>query len=144
MHEKDSNRDIDLISSPKKSFWKLSIPIFAFLIFETFYSIADMFWVSTISMEAAFSVGASAPLLLLISTFGDSVGQGTNSIMSRYIGAGDYESSYNSLIHGILVSIVVWIFIIASIDLVDDLLSLMNIINNQIYILEYLIPLFLF
>ena len=34
-------------------------------------------------MEAAFAVGASAPVLL-ISTFGDSIGQGTNSIMSRY------------------------------------------------------------
>lgn len=99
MNEEEQNkRHIDLISLPKKSFWKLSIPISIFLIFETFYSIADMLWVSSFSMDAVFAVGASAPVLLLISTFGDSIGQGTNSIMSRYIGSNDYESSYNSLI----------------------------------------------
>ena len=94
--------------------------------------------------EAAFAVGASAPVLLLISTFGDSIGQGTNSIMSRYIGSGDYESSYNSLMHGILVSFIIWICIVLSISLLDDLLFLMKIIDNQIYVLEYLNPLFFF
>ena len=130
MSDEESNRNIDLISFPKKSFWKLGVPISIFLIFETFYSIVDMFWVSTISMEAAFAVGASAPVLLLISTFGDSIGQGTNSIMSRYIGSGDYESSYNSLMHGILVSFIIWICIILSISLLDDLLFLMKIIDD--------------
>ena len=78
-------------------------------------------------MFDALAVGASAPILLLISTFGNSIGQGTNSIMSRYIGSNDYESSYNSLIHGIIVSVITWIFILASISLLDDLLNLMNI-----------------
>lgn len=142
--EQKNNRHIDLISLPKKSFWKLCIPISIFLLFETFYSIADMFWVSQLSMVDAFAVGASAPVLLLISTFGNSIGQGTNSIMSRYIGSNDYESSYNSLIHGILISVITWIFILVSISLLDDLLTLMNIVNNQIYILEYLYPLFIF
>ena len=144
MHEEEQNkRHIDLISLPKKSFWKLSIPISIFLIFETFYSIADMLWVTSFSMDAVFAVGASAPVLLLISTFGDSIGQGTNSIMSRYIGSNDYESSYNSLIHGILVSVIVWIFILLSISLLDDLLFLMNILEDHSYILEYLNPLFI-
>ena len=145
MNEETKNyRHIDLISLPKKSFWKLSVPISIFLLFETFYSIADMYWVSQLSMTDAFVVGASAPVLLLISTFGNSIGQGTNSIMSRYIGSEDYESSYNSLIHGILVSIITWILILLSISLLDDLLTLMNIIDYQIYILEYLTPLFIF
>ncbi|WP_296798124.1 MATE family efflux transporter [uncultured Methanobrevibacter sp.] len=141
--EQNNNKYIDLISLPKKSFWRLCIPISIFLLFETFYSIADMFWVSQLSMFDALAVGASAPILLLISTFGNSIGQGTNSIMSRYIGSNDYESSYNSLIHGIIVSVITWIFILASISLLDDLLNLMNIVNNQIYILDYLNPLFI-
>ncbi len=145
MNEKqENNRHIDLISLPKKSFWKLSIPISMFLLFETFYSIADMFWLSQLSMADALAVGVSAPVLLLISTFGNSIGQGTNSIMSRYIGSNDYESSYNSLIHGILLSVITWIFILVSISLLDDLLTLMKIFDNQIYILEYLNPLFIF
>ena len=59
-----------------------------------------MVWVSKISIEAFFEIGASIPFVSLIFSFGDSIGQGTNSIMSRFIGSGDYESAYNSLIHG--------------------------------------------
>ena len=39
--------------------------------------------------------------------------------MSRYIGSNDYESSYNSLIHGIIVSVITWIFILASIHKIE-------------------------
>ena len=44
MHEK-----IDLVSQPKKSFWKLSIPIIAFCIFDSIYGIVDMAWITQIN-----------------------------------------------------------------------------------------------
>ncbi|WP_407432244.1 MATE family efflux transporter [Methanobrevibacter sp.] len=55
-------------------------------------------------MEAFFAIGISIPFVSLIFSFGDSIGQGTNSIMSRFIGLWDYESAYNSLIHGMILS----------------------------------------
>ncbi len=33
------NKEIDLVSLPKKSFWKLSIPITAFCLFDAIYGI---------------------------------------------------------------------------------------------------------
>lgn len=94
------NKEIDLVSLPKKSFWKLSLPIIAFCIFDAIYGIVDMLWVSKISVQAFYAIGVSIPITSLIFSFGDSIGQGTNSMMSRFLGTGDYESAYNTLIHG--------------------------------------------
>lgn len=103
---------IDLISQPKKSFWKLSIPIIAFCLFDAIYSIVDMMWVSRININAFYAMGVSIPFVTFVFSLGDSIGQGTNSIMSRFIGSGDYESSYNALIHGLIACNIIW-FIIA-------------------------------
>ena len=144
MFEPENDKCIDLISHPKKSFWMLSIPIVAYLLFNTLYGIVDMMWVANLSLDAAFAIGTSDPIFAFLVTFGDSIGQGTNSIMSRYIGSKDYPSAYNSLIHGILISIIVSIFIILSIPLINDMLYLMKIENSVNLIFDYLIPLFSF
>lgn len=138
------HKNIDLISLPKKSFWKLSIPITIFLLFEAFYSIGDMIWLCELSEDALFAVGTSAPLILFISAFGDSIGQGTNSIMTRFIGSNDYESSYNSLMHGIILGLAIWILFAWFIHLLDTTLAMMMIKEDLDYILAYLNPMFLF
>ena len=85
------DRNIDLVSLPKKSFWKLSIPLVIYCIFDAVYGIVDMVWVSQISVEAFYALGVSVPIVSLIFTIGDSIGKGTNSMMSRFLGSGNYE-----------------------------------------------------
>lgn len=60
------NEKIDLVSQPKKSFWKLSVPIMVFCIFDAIYGIVDMVWVFRISVEAFFALGVSVPIVSLI------------------------------------------------------------------------------
>lgn len=103
---------IDLVSVPRKSFWNLSIPIIIFCVFDAIYGLVDMLWVSQINVEAFFAIGVSIPITTLIFSLGDSLGQGTNSIMSRFIGSGDYESSYNALIHGIILANILWVGVV--------------------------------
>ena len=136
------DRKVDLISSPKKSFWKLSIPIIGFAIFDALYGIIDMYWISKMSHDAYFAIGVAMPLFTLIVSFGDSIGQGTNSIMSRYIGFGDYEKSYNSLLHGILVSFIVWGLIVLCIFFLTNILTLMDVTKSTDLVMIYLTPLF--
>ena len=138
------NEKIDLVSLPKKSFWKLSLPIIAFCIFDAIYGIVDMVWVSKISIEAFFAIGVSIPFVSLIFSFGDSIGQGTNSIMSRFIGSGDYESAYNSLIHGMILSNIICLVIILCALFAQGILFYIN--QNQTYLLafDYLIPIVIF
>ena len=138
------NKKIDLVSLPKKSFWKLSIPIIAFTIFDAIYSIVDIVWISKISVEATFALGISIPIVSLIFSLGDSVGQGTNSIMSRFIGSGDYESAYNALIHGMIASNIIWIFMILGLFLAQGVIFYLDEMNSYIMVFEYLFPIVIF
>lgn len=106
------NNKIDLVSSPKKSFWKLTIPFIGFILFNELYSVIDMYWISIFNADAFYAVGISIPIYTLINSIGDSVGKGTNSLMSRSVGANEYENAYNTLIHGLLISVAAWILII--------------------------------
>lgn len=135
---------IDLVSMPKKSFWKLSLPIIAFCIFDAIYSIVDMLWVSKISVEAFFALGVSIPIVSLIFSFGDSIGQGTNSIMSRFIGSGDYESAYNALIHGMILANVVWAIAIFCLLFANGILFYLDKADSYILVFDYLVPIVVF
>lgn len=134
---------IDLVSLPKKAFWKLSIPIVGFVIFNAIYSLVDMYWVASFSKEALYAVSVSTPLFTLICSFGDSIGQGANSIMSRYIGTNNYNGSYNSIIHGLIVIFVVWIIcLVATLGLVN-ILQIMKITYHIKLVITYCSPLFI-
>ena len=139
MHE-----EIDLVSQPKSSFWKLSIPIIAFCIFDAIYGIVDMLWVSQISVEALYAIGISMPISSLIFSFGDSIGQGTNSMMSRFIGSGDYESAYNTLIHGIIITNIIWLIVMLCLAFAQGVLYNLKQGDSYILIFDYLVPIIIF
>ena len=134
---------IDLVSLPKKAFWKLSIPILGFVLFDAIYGLIDMYWVASLSKEALYAVSVSTPLFTLICSFGDSIGQGANSIMSRYIGTNNYEGSYNSIVHGLIVVGVVWILCLVSTLGLVNILQMMKITHNIGLVLTYCTPLFI-
>ena len=60
------NKKIDLVSSPKKSFWKLTIPFIGFILFNELYSVIDMYWISILNADAFYAVGISIPIYILI------------------------------------------------------------------------------
>ena len=124
-----------MISQPKNTFWKLSIPIIAFCLFDSIYSIVDLVWVSQISVQAFFAMGVSIPIVTLIFSFGDSIGQGINSIMSRFIGSNDYENAYNSLIHGLILANIVWIGIVICVLFAQGILFYVD--QSEQYILIF-------
>ncbi|MBE6489190.1 MAG: MATE family efflux transporter [Methanosphaera stadtmanae] len=138
------NDKIDMVSLPKKSFWHLSIPIIVFCIFDAIYGIVDMAWISQISVHASFAVGVSMPFVSLIFSFGDSIGQGANSLMSRYMGIDDYESAYNSLIHGIILTNIIWFFIVLCALFTQGIVYSVDQANSYLLVWDYLIPIIAF
>ena len=46
------HKNIDLVTNPIKSFWKLTIPIMCFVMFDGISALVDMMWVSSISSDA--------------------------------------------------------------------------------------------
>ena len=135
---------IDMVSNPKKSFWHLSIPIIAFCVFDAIYGIVDMAWVSQISVHASFAVGISIPFVSLIFSFGDSIGQGANSLMSRFMGADDYESAYNALIHGLVLANIVWVGIVICTLFAQGIIYSVDSAHTYLLVWDYLIPIVTF
>ncbi len=138
------NEKVDMVSLPKKSFWHLSIPIIAFCIFDAIYGIVDLAWVSQINVQASFAVSVSIPFVTLIFSFGDSIGQGANSMMSRFMGVDNYESAYNTLIHGIILTNIIWVLIVLCALFTQGVLYTLDASNSNILVWDYLIPIVTF
>lgn len=139
-----NNMSIDLVSLPKKSFWKLTVPIMCFVLFNAVYGIIDLFWVSKLDAQSFYAVSVSIPIFTLICSMGDSIGQGTNSLMSRSIGANDYGNAYKAIYHGIIICIVIWLFLLVCIPFLDDFLVFTKLNKSLELILSYLTPTFIF
>lgn len=139
-----NNMSINLVSFPKKSFWKLTIPIMCFVLFNAVYGIIDLFWVSKLDAHSFYAVSVSIPIFTLICAMGDSIGQGTNSLMSRSMGAKDYGNAYKAIYHGIIICFVIWLLLILCIPFLDDFLIIAKLNKSIGLILSYLTPTLLF
>ena len=110
-----TNSNIEMITgNPKKAINKLSLPIIAsmFLIFAN--NIIDSIWVAGLGADALAALGYITPLFMVLVGFGNGIGAGGNSLISRYIGAENKNSANNAAIHtgilSIIVSVVITIF----------------------------------
>lgn len=137
-------KNIDILSNPKGAFFKLATPLILLTLFHAGYTIVDMFWVSKISPEALFAVGVVAPLITLITGFGEAIGTGTNSIISRELGENDLKGTYNSILHAIVAGIIITAIIFISTFFLKDILRFMNITTSVDLALAYLTPMFIF
>lgn len=136
--------NVDILSNPKTAFWNLSSPLILLSIFQACYSLVDLFWVSQLSQEAFFAIGVTAPLFSLIITFGDAVGIGTNSLISRELGKKEFENTYNSILHGIVACCVLSAVIILSTFFLKDILALLNVTESVDLAMTYISPIFMF
>ena len=136
-------KNADFILNPKKAFWEMATPLLLLTLFEAGYSFVDVFWVSKMSNEAFFAIGVAMPLVTLIISFGKSIGNGTNSIMSREIGENDFDDTYNSILHGIVVCLVLGLISVLSLFFLEDILAFMDATSSMELTIEYLTPIFL-
>ena len=103
----EKNSNIEMITGdPKKAINKLSVPIIAsmFLIFAN--NIIDSIWVAGLGAEPLAALGYITPLFMILVGFGNGLGAGGNSLISRYIGAEDKHSANNAAIHNLILSLI--------------------------------------
>ena len=136
-------KNVDFISDPKKAFWQFTSPLLLLTLFEAGYSFVDVFWVSQMDPQSFFAIGVAVPLVTLIISFGKSIGIGTNSIMSREIGDNDLIDSYNSILHGIVVCLVIGFAIMLSTFFLKYILIYMGATSSMELSMQYLTPIFL-
>jgi len=141
----NKNSNIEMITGdPKKAINKLSFPIIAsmFLIFAN--NIIDSIWVAGLGAEPLAALGYITPLFLIIVGFGNGLGAGGNSLISRYIGAENKQSANNAAIHNLILSIItsILITIIFTIFL-KPLLVLMGASSVMKYAMDYGLTIFI-
>ena len=138
------NANVDILNNPKGAFWKISTPIYFLFLFNSCYTIVNLFWVSQLSPDAFFAFGIAQPIVDLIIGFGDAVGVGTNSLISREIGEHDLKGSYNSILHGIITCLIVGVILALLSFFLKDILSLMNVTTSVDLAIDYLTPMLTF
>ena len=96
-----------LRGNPKEAIKKLSIPLILSMMVISLYNIIDSFWIAGLGANQLAGVGFVIPLEFLIISVGTSLGAGTTSLVSKYIGAKDDEMANNAATHSVLLSIFV-------------------------------------
>lgn len=133
------NENIEMITGdPKKAINKLSLPIIAsmFLIFAN--NIIDSIWVAGLGAEPLAALGYITPLFMILVGFGNGLGAGGNSLISRYIGAEDTSSANNAAIHNLILSIVFSIIVsVIFITFMKPLLLMMGASSVIDYAMDY-------
>ncbi|WP_296797439.1 MATE family efflux transporter [uncultured Methanobrevibacter sp.] len=103
-----SAKDIDIIiNQPKKAIIKLAVPLFICNLVILLNSFIDSVWIANYSYDAIAAIGFVSPLLVVLSGIANGLGAGSNSCISRYIGAKDYENAENAAVHSMIVSFVI-------------------------------------
>ena len=135
----EKNENVEMITGdPKKAINKLAFPIIAsmFLIFAN--NIIDSISVAGLGPDPLAALGYVTPLFLIMVGFGNGLGAGGNSLISRYIGAEDKSSANNAAIHNLILSLIVSIIItILFLAFLKPLLMLMGASSVINYATEY-------
>ena len=135
----ETNENVEMITGdPKKAINKLSVPIIAsmFLIFAN--NIIDSIWVAGLGPEPLAALGYVTPLFMIMVGFGNGLGAGGNSLISRYIGAENKKSANNAAIHNLILSAVVSVIItIIFLTFLKPLMMMMGASSVIDYAMDY-------
>ncbi len=102
-----------LFKDPEKVLLKLALPVILANGFQTLYNFMDAFWVSLLknSKFALSGIGLAMPFAFSLIAIANGIGVGTNSLLSRKIGADEKEKADKGATVGLSLSIVLGIFI---------------------------------
>lgn len=131
--------NVEMITGdPKKAIVKLAVPMALSMLLIMLYNIADSIWVSGLGPEAIAAVGFVTPLYIILVGLGNGVAAGTNSLISRFIGAENYQQANNAALHGILLSAIISaVFTIIAVVFMVPILDVLGVGNTMKYALDY-------
>ncbi len=140
----EKNENVEMITGdPKKAINKLSLPIIASMFLIFINNIIDSIWVAGLGTEPLAALGYITPLFLIMVGFGNGLGAGGNSLISRYIGAEDKHSANNAAIHNLILSLIVSIVItVVFLTFLEPALKMMGATSVLSYAMEYGVILF--
>ncbi|MGN0177802.1 MAG: MATE family efflux transporter [Methanobrevibacter sp.] len=123
-----TNENIEsILGNPRKAINKLAFPTIFSMFLMFLNNLIDSFWVAGINGEALAALGFISPLYLVIIGLGTGIGAGTNSLISRYLGAKRIDDANNAIMHSIILTFIISIIVlIVGIFFLDDLVILLG------------------
>ena len=136
---KEKSKNIEMITGdPKKAIVKLAIPMMVSMLLIMLYNIADSIWVAGLGADALAAVGFITPLFMVLVGLGNGIGAGANSLIARYIGAGNVDEANNAGLHGILLAVVVSVIFTVIIEVfMVQILQMMGAGSTIQYAMDY-------
>ena len=135
----NKSKNIEMITGdPKKAIVKLALPMMLSMLLIMLYNIADSIWVAGLGADALAAVGFITPLFMVLVGLGNGIGAGANSLIARYIGAGNIKQANNAGLHGILLAIIVSVIFTIIIEVfMVPILQFMGAGNTIQYAMDY-------
>ncbi len=135
----NKSKNIEMITGdPKKAIVKLALPMMVSMLLIMLYNIADSIWVAGLGADALAAVGFITPLFMVLVGLGNGIGAGANSLIARYIGAGNIKQANNAGLHGILLAIIVSVIFTIIIEVfMVPILKFMGAGNTIQYAMDY-------
>ena len=116
-----------LVGEPKAAIRSMAWPIFVAMFLLTMYNIVDAIWVAGISSDALAAIGFVTPVFMIVVGFGNGIGAGVTSLISRRIGSKDKKGADSAAIHSLILALVLSvIFTILLVPLAEKILLMLG------------------
>ncbi|MFC1632125.1 MATE family efflux transporter [Candidatus Omnitrophota bacterium] len=96
-----------------RNIWVLALPMMLGNILHTAFNVIDMIWVGRLGAEAIAAVGMAGVVIMVVITLIIGVATGTQSLVSRYIGAKDFNRAENVAMQALIVGVAASIILAA-------------------------------
>ncbi|MBE6491050.1 MAG: MATE family efflux transporter [Methanobrevibacter sp.] len=127
-----------IMGNPRKAINRLAFPTILSMLLMFLNNLIDSFWVAGINADALAALGFISPLYLVIIGLGNGISAGSNSLISRYVGASRFEEANNAVVHSFILMVIVSVIVlIVGIFFLDDLVILLGAGSVKSYCLSY-------
>ena len=142
----EMNENVEMITGdPKKAINKLAWPLIASMLLIFLNNIIDSIWVAGLGPDPLAAIGYVTPLFMVLVGFGNGIGAGATSLISRYIGAEKKDDANNAAIHSAILSVVVSLVLTVIVLLIlEPLLKIMGASSVLKYAMDYGVIVFAF
>jgi putative MATE family efflux protein len=103
-----------LTGDPKKAILKMSGPMIVAMLLMSTYNLVNAIWVAGLGSDALAAIGFITPLFMVLIGLANGLGAGTASVISRRIGAKDWQGADNAAAHAILITAIISICVTAA------------------------------
>ncbi len=142
----EMNENVEMITGdPKKAINKLAWPMIASMFLIFLNNIVDSIWVAGLGPGPLAAIGYVTPLFMVLVGFGNGIGAGATSLISRYIGAEKRDDANNAAIHSAILSVVISLVLTVFFLLIlESLLKVMGASEVMGYAMDYGLIIFAF